>query len=86
MSTTNLADVLTAYRDRIIAIGSRYGVRDVRVFGSVARGDAHGGSDVDLLVRLDDGRSLFDLGGGMPTRVSIAEARLPEVMTKINDQ
>jgi predicted nucleotidyltransferase len=35
----------------------------VRVFGSVARGDADGSSDVDLLVDLDPDRSLFDLGG-----------------------
>jgi predicted nucleotidyltransferase len=33
------------------------------VFGSIARGDAHAGSDVDFLVRLEPGRSLLDLGG-----------------------
>jgi hypothetical protein len=35
----------------------------VRVFGSVARGDARPDSDVDFLVDLEPGRTLFDLGG-----------------------
>jgi predicted nucleotidyltransferase len=35
----------------------------VRVFGSIARGDARPGSDVDFLVQLAPGRSLLDLGG-----------------------
>jgi predicted nucleotidyltransferase len=35
----------------------------VRVFGSVARGEANAESDVDFLVELEVGRSLFDLGG-----------------------
>lgn len=62
VSNQDLAQLLTQHRERILAIASRFGVRDVRVFGSVARGDARSMSDVDLLVRLDDGRSLFDLG------------------------
>lgn len=41
----------------------RYGARNPRVFGSVARGDADAGSDVDFLVEMEPGRSLFDLGG-----------------------
>jgi predicted nucleotidyltransferase len=35
----------------------------VRVFGSVARGEADDASDIDLLVDMQAGRSLFDLGG-----------------------
>ncbi len=50
-------------RAEILAIASRHGAHDVRVFGSVARGDAGPDSDVDFLVELDAGRSLFDLGG-----------------------
>ena len=63
MSTTDLSHLLVEYRDRILAIAARYGVHHVRVFGSAARGDVHQSSDVDLLVRLEEGRSLFDLGG-----------------------
>lgn len=47
MDTTTL---LTANRDEILAIAARHGARDIRVFGSAARGDAAEHSDIDLLV------------------------------------
>jgi predicted nucleotidyltransferase len=50
-------------RGEILRIASRYGAHDVRVFGSVARGESERGSDVDFLVELEAGRSLLDLGG-----------------------
>lgn len=43
-------------------ITKRHGASNVPVFGSVARGSADAGSDVDFLVDLEKGRSLFDLG------------------------
>lgn len=48
-------------RADILTIAARHGARSVRVFGSVARGDARQGSDIDLLVDLEPGRSLLDL-------------------------
>jgi predicted nucleotidyltransferase len=54
---------IIARREQIIALGKRWGATDFRLFGSVARGDATEGSDVDLLVRLEPGRSLLDQGG-----------------------
>lgn len=54
---------LTAKRDEILRLARENGVLDVRVFGSVARGDCDAQSDVDLLVNLQPGRSLLDLGG-----------------------
>ncbi len=48
---------------QITAVAERRGASSVRVFGSIARGDAGASSDVDLLVDLDPDRSLFDLGG-----------------------
>ena len=54
---------IVARREAILAIAGRYGARDVRVFGSVARGEADAASDVDFLVELEPGRSLFDPGG-----------------------
>ena len=50
-------------RDEILAVAARYGASDVRVFGSVARGDADAASDVDFVARFEPGRSLFDQGG-----------------------
>jgi predicted nucleotidyltransferase len=55
-----LAD-LRARRDEILGIAAARGAHNVRVFGSVARGEATAESDVDILVDLDPGTSLLDL-------------------------
>jgi predicted nucleotidyltransferase len=57
------AALLGQKRQDVLRIANKYGARHVRVFGSVARGEADGGSDVDFLVDLEPGRSLLDLGG-----------------------
>lgn len=56
-------EVLGQKREEILRIAARHGAHNVRVFGSIARGDARPDSDVDFLVDLEPGRSLFDLGG-----------------------
>lgn len=56
-------EILREKRTEILRIAERYGARNVRVFGSVARGDSGPESDVDFLVELEPGRNLFDLGG-----------------------
>jgi len=48
-------------REEILKVAASHGATDVRLFGSRARGEAGGASDVDLLVRLAPGRTLFDL-------------------------
>jgi len=53
---------LRARRGEILATARRHGVRTLRVFGSVARGDADAESDIDFLVELEPGRSLLDQG------------------------
>lgn len=55
--------LLREKRAEILRIAAEHGARDVRVFGSVARGEADPKSDVDFLVELETGRSLLDLGG-----------------------
>jgi hypothetical protein len=54
-----LNDILSR-REEILHIAARHGAHHVRIFGSVARGEAGKGSDVDFLVRLEPGRSLLD--------------------------
>lgn len=58
-----LNEVLRTKREEILRLCAKYGAHNVRVFGSVARGEADEQSDVDFLVELQLGRSLFDLGG-----------------------
>ena len=50
-------------REEILRIAAEHGAREVRVFGSMARGEADEESDIDFLVELETGRSLMDLGG-----------------------
>jgi uncharacterized protein len=53
---------LQAKRDAIYAVADKYGVTNIRVFGSVARGDADETSDVDVMIAMKK-PSLFKLGG-----------------------
>ena len=55
--------MLRARRGEILALADQYGAYNVRVFGSVARGEATPASDVDLLVTARVGVSVFDLVG-----------------------
>jgi len=50
-------------REEILRLAERRGAHNVRVFGSVARGEASEGSDLDLLVAWEPGRSLLDHAG-----------------------
>ncbi len=47
-------------REEILRIAAQYGASNIRVFGSVVRGEAGEGSDLDILVHLEDDRSLLD--------------------------
>ena len=48
-------------RNAVLAIALKHGAKNVRVFGSLARGEAGAQSDVDMLVKMEKGRSLLDL-------------------------
>lgn len=69
-------------RAEILRIASQYGARDVRVFGSVARGEDDRESDVDFLVELESGRSLLDLGGLQMELESLLGRRVDVVTTR----
>jgi len=57
------SSLLQRYRTEILDLAVRHGARNVRVFGSLARGEGDRGSDLDLLVTLGEGCSLLDLVG-----------------------
>lgn len=54
---------IQAQRNEILRIAARQGARNVRLFGSVARGDDHAMSDLDILVEMESSRSPLDLVG-----------------------
>jgi len=58
-----LEALLKAKRDEILQVCAKYGARNVRVFGSVARGEADEQSDIDLLVEFEPNRSLLNHAG-----------------------
>ena len=56
-----MEQAISGKREQVLQIAERYGARNVRIFGSVARGEATDESDLDFLVEMDPGRSLLDL-------------------------
>lgn len=56
-------ELLKVKREEILRIAAKHGARNVRIFGSVARGQADERSDIDILVEMDSDRSLLDLAG-----------------------
>jgi predicted nucleotidyltransferase len=54
-------DELRARRDEILRVSAARGAHNVRVFGSVARGEGHSGSDLDFVVEMDADRTVLDL-------------------------
>jgi uncharacterized protein len=56
-------NLLISRREEILRLAARRGAKNVRLFGSAARGETGPDSDIDFLVDLEPGRSLLDLGG-----------------------
>jgi uncharacterized protein len=61
--STELRQLLRERRAELLAAATRRGASNLRVFGSVARGDDAVGSDVDFLVDFEPSRSLVDVAG-----------------------
>ncbi len=59
----DLNNLLKSRREEIISIAAKHGARNVRIFGSAARGEADEESDIDLLVDVGPGRTPFFPGG-----------------------
>ncbi|HOI12689.1 MAG TPA: nucleotidyltransferase family protein [Methanoculleus sp.] len=73
--------LLVQKRDEILSLAHRRGAKNVRVFGSVARNEAHEDSDIDLLIDLDPDRSLLDVGG-LAMDLSLLLGRPVDVVTE----
>ena len=58
-----IPEIIGNRKEQILALAAKHGAYNVRVFGSVAQGTADEKSDIDFLVDLEEGRTLFDLGG-----------------------
>jgi predicted nucleotidyltransferase len=84
---TGLRERLRAHRPELLAAAARRGASNLRIFGSVARGDDNPDSDVDFLVDFEASRSLVDVAGlildlqeilGVPVDVIEASTLRPE--------
>lgn len=75
-------DKIREHRNEILHLAQKYGARNVRIFGSVARGEAREDSDLDVLVDLESGRSLFDLGGLLMDLENLLGCRVDVVTAK----
>jgi predicted nucleotidyltransferase len=77
----SIFEILRARRSEITTLGLRYGARNIRVFGSVARGEDTEESDIDLLVEMDEDRSLLDLVG-FQQALAASTGRKTDVLTE----
>jgi uncharacterized protein len=87
MSSTDSVPTLTALRAQrqdIVRLAERRGAHNVRVFGSIARGEARADSDIDLLVDMEPGRTaldlselILDLEETLGRKVDVVEVRRP---------
>ena len=75
-------DQLQQNREQILRLAQKHGAYNVRVFGSVARNDADQQSDIDFLVDLEPGRSLFDLGGLLMDLQHLLDRRVDVITEK----
>jgi uncharacterized protein len=58
----SINEAVSAKREEILGIAAKHGAGNVPIFGSRVRGDAGPDSDVDILVDMERGRSLLDIG------------------------
>src|SRR5262245_28844194 len=83
---TGVIDLLTVKRRReemreeILRLARQYHAADVRVFGSVSRGESSEESDLDILIRTEPGCSLFDLGGLLEDLQELLQCRVDLVV------
>jgi len=83
---------LMARREEILRLAASHGARNIRVFGSAARGEADESSDVDFLVEMEPGRTLLDMAGllmdlqallGRPVDIASARGLRPSIRDRV---
>lgn len=75
----SLNETIQQKREEILGIAAKYGAYNVRLFGSVVRGEADEDSDIDILVDMESGRSLLDLGGLLMELQELLQCRVDVV-------
>lgn len=80
-----LKDILSRHRTEILSIASRHGCRDIRVFGSVARGEERADSDVDFLVEVGEETSPWFPAGLIADLEQLLHRRVDVVTTRALD-
>ena len=85
-------ELLMARREEILRLAASHGARNIRVFGSAARGEADESSDVDFLVEMEPGRTLLDMAGllmdlqallGRPVDIASARGLRPSIRERV---
>ncbi|MGH9618693.1 MAG: nucleotidyltransferase family protein [Bryobacteraceae bacterium] len=71
-----LEELRRTKRHQILQAAARHGARNVRIFGSAARGETSPVSDIDVLVDLDPDRTLMDLGGLLMDLQELVQVRV----------
>ncbi|MEN8264397.1 MAG: nucleotidyltransferase family protein [Nitrospirota bacterium] len=57
----SISSIIKNRREEVINIARKYGAKNVRVFGSMARGEESADSDLDIIVEMEHGSSLLDI-------------------------
>jgi len=79
---TKMSDIVEQYRSQILSLAKENGVRNVRVFGSMARNEARQDSDLDLLVDIEKGKSGLALGGFLADVTELTHRKVDVVTEK----
>lgn len=79
---TRMSNIVEKYRNQILALARENGVRNVRVFGSMARNEAGPDSDLDLLVDIEKGKSGLALGGFLEDVAELTQRKVDVVTEK----
>ena len=94
-AATTIRQRLEALKPQVLEVAKRYGALNLRIYGSIATGQEHPTSDLDLLIDLPKGQSLLDLISlrkeledllGCPVDMTEAENLHPLIRSQILEQ